>query len=80
MEDAGYPAHLTHREHHARVLGALHCSHAQLSAGNTAAGRTIVEDLFPKWFELHSATLDMALAIYLQVISESNTAEAASAG
>jgi hemerythrin-like metal-binding protein len=67
MEEIDYPATRSHREQHARVLSGMHHVHCSLMAGEVGAARTVVACLLPDWLKLHVATLDTALAMYLQV-------------
>ena len=43
MDNLDYPALNSHREQHARVLGALHHVHGELMGGDIALGRHVVE-------------------------------------
>jgi len=67
MEEIEYPAIKSHREQHARVLSGMHHVHCSLLAGDVGAARKVVACLLPDWLKLHVATLDTALAMYLQV-------------
>lgn len=57
----------THQEQHARVLGALHNAHCHVMKGNLVLGRDIVERLLPQWFTFHRSTMDVTLALALQL-------------
>jgi hemerythrin len=61
MEALNYPALRSHREQHARALGALHHAQPQVEGGDVALGREALE-LLPKWLLLHRSTMDLALA------------------
>lgn len=61
MEALHYPALRSHREQHARALGALHHAQPQVEGGDIALGREALE-LLPKWLLLHRSTMDLALA------------------
>lgn len=65
MDDIDYPALKSHREQHARVLGALHHVHGRVMDGDLALGRHVVDDLLPQWLSLHIDTMDNALAVAL---------------
>jgi hemerythrin-like metal-binding protein len=65
MEEIDCPLLRTHREQHARVLGALHNVHARVMDGDIALGREVVGKLLPQWFAFHVATMDVALAAML---------------
>lgn len=67
MEDVDYPAAKSHREQHARVLSGMHHVHCSLLAGNVDDARKVVACLLPDWLKLHVATLDTALALYLEI-------------
>ena len=56
-----------YREQHARVLSTLHNVHRKVLNGDFELGRKIAKDLLPQWYEVHVSTLDMALAIAIQV-------------
>ncbi|OGB21618.1 MAG: hypothetical protein A3I66_22615 [Burkholderiales bacterium RIFCSPLOWO2_02_FULL_57_36] len=56
-----------YREQHARVLCALHNAHRKVLGKDFDLGRKIVKDLLPQWYAIHVSTLDMALAIAIQV-------------
>jgi hemerythrin len=61
MEALNYPALRSHREQHARALGALHHAQPQVEGGDIGLGREALE-LLPKWLLLHRSTMDLALA------------------
>ena len=65
MEAIDYPAICSHREQHARVLGALH----RLAPGDIAAARHAASLIVP-WFDLHLATADTALVLALQMAEQ----------
>jgi hemerythrin len=67
MAEVDYPATMSHREQHARVLGGMHHVHCSLLAGDVDIARRVVACLLPDWLKLHAATLDTALAVYLEV-------------
>ena len=56
-----------YREQHARVLSALDNVHRKVLEGDYDLGRKVCEDLLPQWYAIHVSTLDMALAIVIQV-------------
>lgn len=56
-----------YREQHARVLSALDNAYRKVLDNDFDLGRKIVEDLLPQWYAVHVSTLDMALAIAIQV-------------
>lgn len=66
MEEIDYPATRSHREQHARVLSGMHHVHCSLLADEVGTARKVVACLLPDWLEMHAATLDTALAVYLQ--------------
>lgn len=65
MDEIDYPALKSHREQHARVLGALHHVHGKVMDGDLVLGRHVVDDLLPQWLSLHIDTMDNALAMAL---------------
>jgi hemerythrin len=65
MESIDYGAVKSHREQHARVLGALHHVYAEVMGGNHALGRRVAIDLLPKWLAVHVETMDAVLAMVL---------------
>jgi hemerythrin-like metal-binding protein len=67
MEEIDYPAIKSHREQHARALSGMHHVHCSLMAGDVAIARKVVTILLPDWMRLHMATMDAALAMYLQL-------------
>lgn len=66
MDEIEFPALQSHREQHARVLGALHHAVPELMRGDCASARKALE-LLPQWFLLHLSTMDMALAVTLDM-------------
>jgi hemerythrin-like metal-binding protein len=67
MEEIDLPSLKSHREQHARVLGALHHVHSMVMSGDVSTGRNVVGNLLPKWYGGHVSTMDMVLAMSLQV-------------
>lgn len=67
MEESEDTSLRLHREQHARVLGALHQVHSRLMAGDISIVRHVVADLLPQWISLHVATMDIMLALSMQV-------------
>lgn len=67
MEEIDCPLLHSHREQHARVLGALHNVHCRVMDGDITLGREVAGRLLPQWFAFHVATMDMALAAMLAV-------------
>lgn len=74
MEEIDYPGLHTHREQHARVLGALHQVSGHVMQGDIETGRKAVE-LLPQWFLLHISTLDTALALAVELCECERVAE-----
>lgn len=66
MEEIDYPATRSHREQHARALSGMHHVHCSLMEGDIGPARKVVAVLLPDWMKLHVATMDTALAMYLQ--------------
>ena len=73
MEDYGLPSLHPHREQHAHVLSGLHHTQPQVMSGDLKAGRHALA-LLPQWLEIHSATLDQALAAELEIAKASASA------
>lgn len=67
MEDSEFPLTRSHREQHARVLGALHRLHRQVMDGDLEPGREAIDNLLPQWFAFHISTMDTALAYTMQM-------------
>lgn len=66
MEEIDFPAIQTHREQHARVLSALHHVIPDVMQGDCMSARKVIE-LLPQWFLFHLMTMDMALAVTLDL-------------
>lgn len=56
-----------YREQHARVLSALDNVHRKVLEKDFDLGRKVAGELLPQWYAAHVSTLDMALAIAIQV-------------
>jgi hemerythrin len=67
MEEIDFPSLKSHREQHARVLGALHGTQSMVLDGDVMTGRKIVDQLLPEWFMFHASTMNMAVALALQL-------------
>jgi hemerythrin len=67
MEEIEFPILKSHREQHARVLSALHHTQSAIAVGELETGRKLVTELLPAWFALHAGTMNMALAMALQI-------------
>lgn len=80
MEERDLPFLQSHREQHARVLGALHHVYARIMDGDLCIGRDVIKRLLPRWFELHASTMDAVLALsMLSMKAPTPTAYAAEA-
>lgn len=66
MEGIEFPALQSHREQHARVLSALHHVVPEVMRGDCESARKAIE-LLPQWFSFHLSTMDMALAVTLDL-------------
>ncbi len=66
MEEIEFPALQSHREQHARVLSALHHAVPEVMQGDYGSARKAIE-LLPQWFRFHLSTMDMALAVTLDL-------------
>lgn len=67
MEEIGFSVMNAHQEQHARVLGALHNVHFHVMAGELELGRRVVEELMPQWLLFHRSTMDVELALAMQL-------------
>lgn len=67
MDEIGFSVMNTHQEQHARVLGALHNVHFHVMDGDLELGRRVVEELMPQWFLFHRSTMDVELALAMQL-------------
>jgi hypothetical protein len=47
------------------VLCAMHKAHPAVMVGNNALGRHVGAHLLTDWFELHNATMDAALVVWI---------------
>lgn len=70
MEKIAFPARRSHREQHARVLNGLLHVDPLVKQGDIDAGREVVKQL-PMWFLMHLSTMDLMLAIALDMVSAS---------
>ena len=66
MEEIDSPGLCIHREHHARVLAALHGAAGRAMQADCRDARAAVA-LLPDWFMLHLSTMDTALALTLEL-------------
>jgi hemerythrin-like metal-binding protein len=65
MELIGFPG--CHKAEHDRVLAVCRDVRKRMERGDTALGRQLIQEL-PVWFDNHVATMDAALASYIQSI------------
>lgn len=68
MEKIRFPDRRGHREQHARVLNGLHDVDPYVTHGDFEPGREAIKQL-PRWFLLHLSTMDLALAVALDLAS-----------
>ncbi|MFZ5579877.1 MAG: bacteriohemerythrin [Pseudomonadota bacterium] len=61
----GFPAISEHCDEHGRVLGELRQMETRVRAGRPMMARSYVRENLPGWFELHTRTMDSALAAHL---------------
>ena len=66
MEDSRFPATGEHWSEHQRVMGELTRFGEKVAAGSTLMGRAYIREQLPQWFELHTLTMDSALAAHLK--------------
>lgn len=65
MEIVGFPG--CHKAEHDRVLAVCRDVRKRLERGDAALGRQLIQEL-PLWFDNHVASMDAALAAYLESI------------
>ena len=65
MEQVDFPA--CHKAEHDRVLAVVADVRKRMERGDEALGRQLIQEL-PIWFDNHVATMDAALAAYLESI------------
>lgn len=70
MEEIDFASIQSHREQHARVLGALHHVVPDVLSGQFTAARRVLE-LIPHWFMFHLLTADAALVAALDLAGKS---------
>ncbi len=63
-----------HREQHARALQALHDAVPDILRGDFAKARKTLE-LFPKWLQFHSSTMDTLAALWFKLKKTDTTLE-----
>lgn len=74
MEEFQFPVLQCHMEQHARVLASLHHLHPDVMAGDYASARRAAGELLPEWFQLHMATQDAALGVWVAFCQQSGQA------
>ena len=65
MAQIGFPNY--HKTEHDRVLAVCRDVRKRMERGDVALGRQLIQEL-PLWFDNHVATMDAALASYIQSI------------
>lgn len=65
MRASRYPGITEHEAEHHRVLGELVQLNLSIKRGRIALARAYVKDGLARWFDLHLATMDAALAAHL---------------
>ena len=66
MQAYAFPATGEHKGEHQRILGELQQLASRAQKGRTSMARAYVQDKLPEWFNLHTATMDSALAVCLK--------------
>lgn len=79
MRRTRYPGRQEHVAEHGRVLGEMERFAERLAAGRTVFARAYIEDRIPEWFNLHTQTLDCALAVYLKATGAAAALQAVTA-
>ncbi|MEJ2424198.1 MAG: hemerythrin domain-containing protein [Candidatus Thiodiazotropha sp.] len=72
MQSSRFPATREHLDEHNRVLGELGRFAIRVSKGSMLLGRAYAVEQLPDWFELHSRTMDSALAAHLKQSASCN--------
>lgn len=78
MRESGFPPVHCHQTEHERVLEVVRDVQRHVAAGDLALGRNLLAEL-PAWFDNHAATMDAALAWFVQTTGYRATAGAVSA-
>jgi hemerythrin len=68
MQQINFPNPQSHHDEHARVMNSLLHVAPRVERGNIDAGREVIRQL-PQWFLNHLATLDLMLAIALDMVN-----------
>lgn len=66
MRDSRFPAYGEHHAEHLRILGELNQFSKRVERGSITFARSYINDSLPRWFQLHAATMDSALAAHLK--------------
>jgi hemerythrin len=66
MQISRFPATQEHLDEHNRVLGELGRFAIRVSKGSMLLGRAYAVEQLPDWFDVHSKTMDSALAAHLK--------------
>ncbi|MEW5837798.1 MAG: hemerythrin family protein [Pseudomonadota bacterium] len=70
MVQCDFPAISEHCAEHGRVLGELRQMELRVRAGRPMMARAYVREQLPGWFELHTRTMDSALAGHMRKTGE----------
>jgi hemerythrin-like metal-binding protein len=65
MEDSPLPAIREHMDEHPRVTGEMNRLARMVDSGSFTMARAFVHERLPDWFNLHTQTMDSALAAHL---------------
>ncbi|MEJ2608884.1 MAG: hemerythrin domain-containing protein [Candidatus Thiodiazotropha sp.] len=66
MKASAFSAIREHTDEHQRVLGDLRRFGSRVAKGSLQLGRAYITQQLPNWFELHTCTMDSALAAHLK--------------
>ncbi len=66
MKEFAFPAESEHNAEHQRVLQEFGQFKACVDRGMVSLGRAFVRECLPQWFEMHVATMDSVLAVYIR--------------
>jgi len=71
MEKIKFPARRVHHEQHTHVVNGLLHVEPLVALGDIEAGRHVVKQL-PQWFLMHLSSMDLMLAIALDIVNMSH--------
>ncbi|MBS97900.1 MAG: hemerythrin HHE cation-binding protein [Oceanospirillaceae bacterium] len=66
MQASNFSAYGEHRADHQRILGDMERFNQRVQAGRLPMAKAWLGDSLPAWFDLHSKTMDSALAAHIK--------------